>query len=47
MSEKVGKESQYSFAPLHPPRRGVGGGGGGGGVSLSFIITGLYRQTFI
>ena len=45
MSEKVGKESQYSFAPLHPPRRGVGGGGGG--VSLSFIITGLYRQTFI
>ena len=24
MSEKVGKESQYSFAPLHPPRRGEG-----------------------
>ena len=22
MSEKAGKESQYSFAPLHPPRWG-------------------------
>ena len=29
MSEKVGKESQYSFAPLHFPRPGGGGGGGG------------------
>ena len=27
MSEKEGKESQYSFAPLHPPREGGGGGG--------------------
>ena len=24
MSEKVSKESQYSFNPLHPPRRGSG-----------------------
>ena len=29
MFEKAGKESQYSFVPLHPP--GGGGGGGGGG----------------
>ena len=32
MSEKVGKESQYSFATLHLPRPGGGGGGGGGGI---------------
>ena len=25
MSEKIGKESQYSFAPLHLPRLGGGG----------------------
>ena len=31
MSEKAGKDSQYSFAPLHLPRGGEGGGGGGGG----------------
>ena len=33
MSEKVGKESQYSLAPLRRPKVGVpaGGGGGGGG----------------
>ena len=24
MSEKASKESQYSFAPLHPPRWGLG-----------------------
>ena len=24
MSEKASKESQYSFEPLHPPRRGEG-----------------------
>ena len=29
MSEKAGKESQYSFAPLHQLREGGGGGGGG------------------
>ena len=23
-SEKASKESQYSFVPLHPPRRGLG-----------------------
>ena len=31
MSKKAGKKSQYSFVPLHPPRRGRRGGGGGGG----------------
>ena len=31
MFEKAGNESQYSFAPLHPPGRGGGGGGGGDG----------------
>ena len=25
MSEKAGKESQYSLAPLRPPKTGVGG----------------------
>ena len=25
MSEKASKESQYSFTPLHPPKRGEGG----------------------
>ena len=24
MSENAGKESQYSFTPLRPPRRGIG-----------------------